>query len=345
MSFSISNSEVVQVSRRRASEPRLFLASAALTALIIFVALWTLTSNFRQGFLAPEYGMWVAKREWVQNCRFEPTVVLGDSRMVAGVVPAELGDATNLALGGATPIEEYYTLLHASPCARPPQRVVISFSPQQLMETAYFWPRTALFGYLTYQELDQIRSEARSLGDDTLYGTANIGDFDAKLTNWLYAYHFPSYYMSSIFNGQVVGRLGAYHHIQQEVADTAGHHLYGRSNGVHEASEEAGLERFKVLPLVDAYFVKLLTLCQQKGISVYYIAAPWNQTTYAHLRPGFTDQLSQYLEGLAGRFSNFHLLAPVEHMEDADFGDPAHLNANGAAKFSALIAAELRAPP
>lgn len=342
MNFSISSSDALPLARTRASGPRLFVASAALTALIVLLALWALTSSFREGFLAPEYGMWMAKREWVQNCRFEPTVVLGDSRMVAGVIPAKLGNTTNLALGGATPIEMYYTMLHASACPNPPRRVVMSFSPEQLMGTEYFWPRTALFGYLTNDELNQIRREARHVGDKALYPAPNIGDFDAIFTNWLYAHHFPSYYMSSIINGRVIGRLGAYRQIQQEIADTGGQHFYGQANGAHDTAEEDDHDSFHASPLLDVYFTKLLALCKQAGIPVYYIAAPWNDTTWSRLHPGFADQFQAYLQNVAQRFPNLHLVTPIAHMDDAYFGDEYHLNAKGAEIFSAQVAATLR---
>jgi hypothetical protein len=341
VNFSISSSDVVHLARSRTSEPRIFLASAALTALLVLIALWTLTSSFREGFLAPEYGMWMAKRDLVQSCRFAPTIVQGDSRMVAGVMPEKLGDATNLALGGATPIEMYYTALHASSCPNPPQRVVLSFSPAQLMNTQYFWPRTALFGYLSYDELEQVRREARSVGDKALYSAPNVGDFDAMLTNWLYAHHFPSYYMSSIINGRVIGRLSAYHKIQQEMAETRGQHLYGQANSVHATAEEADMAQFIASPLLDAYFARLLALYEKSGTQVYYIAAPWNQATYDRLQPGFTDQLGRYLEGLARRFPNLHVLVPYTHMDDEYYGDEYHLNARGAAIFSDQVAARL----
>jgi hypothetical protein len=341
VNFSISSSEVVHLARSRTSEPKIFLASAALTAVLVLLALWTLTSSFREGFLAPEYGMWMAKRDLVQSCRFAPTIVLGDSRMVAGVIPEKLGNATNLALGGATPIEMYYTALHASSCPNPPQRVVLSFSPAQLMNTQYFWPRTALFGYLNFDELEQVRQEARSAGDKALYSAPNIGDFDAMLTDWLYAHHFPSYYMSSIINGRVVGRLGAYRQIQQEMAETRGQHLYGQANSVHDTAEEADMPAFKVSPLLDDYFARLLALYEKSGTPVYYIAAPWNQATYDHLQPGFTDQLVRYLQGLAQRFPNLHVLVPFTHMADEYYGDEYHLNARGSAIFSDQVAARL----
>jgi hypothetical protein len=342
VNFSISSSDVVHLARVRANDPRAFLVSAALTALLVLAAFWTLTSNFREGFLAPEYGMWTAKRALVKRCAFGSTIVLGDSRMVAGVMPNRLGDATNLALGGATPIEMYYMAQEANACATPPKRVVLSFSPAQLVNTSYFWPRTALFGYLSYDELEQVRREARRVGDNKLYSAPNIGDFDAVLTNWLYAHHFPSYYMSSVINGRVFGRLGAYHQIQQEVAETGGHHFYGQSNVVHATAEEADMTEFKPSPLLDAYFVRLLTMYRNSGTPVYYIAAPWNDATYSALHPGFTSELTAYLQGLARRFPNLHLLVPFTHLDDTYFGDEYHLNAKGAEIFSDQVAARLR---
>ena len=343
MSFSTFNSDAVGLAQARANEPGRFLVSYASGALLVLALLWALTSSFREGFMAPEYGMWQAKRSLVQSCRFGSTIVLGDSRMVAGVRPNQLDDTTNLSLGGATPIETYYTVLHASLCPHPPRRLVLSFSPAQLMTTEYFWPRTALFGYLTFDELEQIRREARKVGDTSLYSAPNIGDFDAVLTNWLYAHNFPSYYMSSIINGRVIGRLGAYRQIQDEVAATGGQHLYGRANGDDETAEEAETDHFSAAPLLDAYFAKLLELCARSDTQVYYMAAPWNQATYSRLHPGFADQLTQYLNHLAQRFPNFHLLAPVMHMDDVLFGDPYHLNAKGAAIFTGQLGAALDA--
>ena len=341
MSFSISSSNVLRVARTRVVGARAFLLAAALTILLALLPLWALTSDFRAGFLAPEYGMWVEKAAWARDCRFAPTVILGDSRMVAGVVPHELGNATNLALGGASPIETYYTMQHAFACPNPPKRVIVSFSPSQLEETAYYWPRTALFGYLSFAELEQVRRESRRIGDSTLYGTQNIGDFDAILTNWLYAHHFPSYYMSSLINGHVIGRLAAYHAIQQEVAETGGHHLYGQAHGTNEVAEEAHMTAFQAQPLLDDYFGKLLTMCEENGAQVYYVAAPWSAMTYDRASPEALRQIGAYVSGLAQRFANLHVIAAVNRMDDKYFGDPYHLNASGAERFTAQIAASL----
>jgi hypothetical protein len=342
VSFSISSSDVLRVARTSVVGARRFLLAAAFTVVAVLAPLWTLTSDFRAGFLAPEYGMWVEKLAWVQDCHFAPTVVLGDSRMVAGVVPRELGDATNLALGGASPIETYFTMQHAFACPNPPRRVIVSFSPSQLEATDYYWPRTALFGYLSFAELEQVRRESRRIGDKTLYGTQNIGDFDAILTNWLYAHHFPSYYMSSLVNGRIVGRLGAYRAIQQEVAETGGHHLYGQAHGTNDIAEEAHMTTFRAQPLLDDYFAKLLAMCQQSGAEVYYVAAPWSAVTYDRASPEALRQIGDYVHGLAQRFPNLHVIAPVNRMADKYFGDPYHLNAAGAERFTAQIAASLR---
>lgn len=341
MSSSISSSERAPRAAARASGPLRFLAAAGLTMLGVLAGLWVLTGDFRTGFLAPEYGVWAAKRAMVEGCRLGATVILGDSRMVAGIEPRDLGDAANLALGGATPIEMYYTLRRALACPHPPRWVVISFSPAQLMGTEYFWQRTALFGFLDFAELEEVRRESRRLGDTSLYSAPNLGDFDAILTDWLYAHHFPSYYISSIVNGRVIGRRAAYHRLRQSVEAQAGHRLYGQDHGTGRAAEEAGMRRFQALPLLDDYFAKLVTLAAQHGVEVDYIAAPWSDATYAHLQPGFKPAFEAYLRGYARRFRNFRLVAPLTRMADGYFGDPYHLNAAGAAVFSLRVAALL----
>ena len=54
------------------------------------------------GFMPGEYPMWLTKERMIAECRFAPTIFLGDSRANAAFVPSRIPDSTNLSLGGAT---------------------------------------------------------------------------------------------------------------------------------------------------------------------------------------------------------------------------------------------------
>lgn len=353
MSSSISSSEslaeptAATEAASRTGRSRRFLGAFVVTVLLVLAAAWIFTARFQDGFLDPEFGMWRAKEHLVATCDLGNTLILGDSRAVAGFVPAELGDATNLALGGASPIEMYFMAERALRCPTAPRRVILSFSPPLLIDDAYYyWPRTALFGFLSDAQMDAVRRTARAVGDTSLYPAPNIGDLDARLTDWLYAHRFPSYAMSSVINARGFGRLAENHRFYDEVLRTRGQHLYGTNSGFDEPSEETLLTRFKPSPLTDAYMERLIAALAAHGTEVLYVPAPLNEATMSRMNPTVVRHISAYLDGLQARFANFRLIGPaVVSYPDKLFGDSHHMNALGARLFSAGVAAELAALP
>lgn len=348
MSSSISSSEATALSAAaiRAGRSRRFLGAFGGTALLVLAAVWLFTANFQDGFLDPEFGMWRAKEHMVATCDLGATLVMGDSRAVAGFVPAELGDTTNLALGGASPIEMYYMTERVLRCPTAPRRVILSFSLPQIVRDEYYWPRTALFGFLSDQQLDQVRRTARAVGDTNLYTAPNIGDLDAKLTDWLYAHHFPSYAIASVFDARGVGRLAKNNQIYADTLRMRGHHLYGENSGFDVPAEEASMTSLKPSPLIDTYMRRLISALAARGTQVLYIPAPLNDATVSRLDPTVVRQIGAYLHGLQARFANFRLIGPpVVGYPDRLFGDAYHLNAEGAKLFSARVAAELATIP
>lgn len=350
MSSSISSSEAAvsarQAATTRTSRSRRFLGAFGATALLALAAAWLFTANFQNGFLDPEFGMWRAKEHMVATCDLGATLVMGDSRAVAGFVPAELGDTTNLALGGASPIEMYYMTERVLRCPTAPRRVILSFSPPQIVRDEYYWPRTALFGFLSDRQLDEVRRTARALGDTSLYSAANIGDLDARLTDWLYAHHFPSYAIASVFDARGVGRLAKNRQIYADTLRARGHHLYGENSGFDVPAEEAYMTSLTPSPLIDTYMRRLISALAARGTQVLYIPAPLNDATASRLDPTVVRQIGVYLHGLQVRFANFRLIGPaVVGYPDRLFGDASHLNAEGARLFSARVAARLAISP
>ncbi len=348
MSSSISNPEAASRPTRVAGSARTsracrFFVAFALTAVILIGGGWWFTAHFQDGFFDPEYGMWTAKEEMVASCDLGSTLVLGDSRAVAGFVPAELGDTVNLALGGASPVEMYFMVERALRCPVPPRRVIVSFSPPQLIADRYYWPRTALFGFLDDRELNDVLRTSRAVGDTDLYSAANLGDLDALLTNWLYAHHFPSYAISSVIERRGLGGLAKNRAFHADTLRERGHHLYGLNSGADAPAEEAFLTGFKASTLMDAYMRRLIAALAARGAAVLYVPAPLNEATRSRMDPKVVGEIGAYLQGLQAQFANFRLIGPsVPGYPDRMFGDWAHLDAAGSRQFSAEVAAHLK---
>jgi hypothetical protein len=256
-----------------------FLALVAITGAIIIAVFWLIAATLRIGFMPQEYAMWLARKELIDTCRLTPVIIQGDSRPAAGLLPAHIDGATNLAFGGASPVETFYAAQSILKCERAPQRVVLSISPALFTTSSYFWDRTVLFGFLSFGQLEEIREESRSFDDNTFYGSQKLGDWDAILENSLHAMVFPSYYTSYIINHIVLGRLKANITVGEETRAARGQHSYGLDEGNSEVADDAMLRDFRPSPLFNFYMDRLLNSYAERGTRVDFIALPMNRST------------------------------------------------------------------
>jgi hypothetical protein len=315
-----------------------FLSAVTLTALTLIAVFWVVAAQLRMGFLPAEYAMWWARHEMVEACHLTPTVILGDSRAAAGLLPAEIEGSTNLALGGGSPIEMYYITQDILRCPQAPGRVIISLSPELAMRPAYFWQRTALYGVLTFDQLEDIRRRSRALADTSIYAPAKFGDWDAITDNVLRAIRFPSFYTTSIVSALAIGRLRSNRITVAETLRANGQHGYGREEGSDEIAADAAIEAFVPSRLLEDYFGRLLDAFAARGIQVDFVPVPMNRATYDQMRPGVIAEFQAYLDGLAAAHPNFRLLgSAVTTLDDRYFGDSTHLNQLGAELVSRQV--------
>jgi hypothetical protein len=326
------------------TQPLPFLPVVAITIVAIVALFWVATVTLPMGFMPQEYAMWQARRDMVSSCSLGRIVIQGDSRAAAGFLPGRLGDATNVAFGGASSVETYYAAEQILHCAKAPERVLLSLSPHQFSQTTFFWNRSVPFNFLSFRELEEIRRTSRALNDPAFYGTPKLGDWDAILEDALHAAYFPSYYTRYIVNHLLMGRWKDNHAAYAETLATRGQHYYGTVNGISVATDEVDLKTFTTHPLFDAYLKRLIDAYAARGVPVDFVSVPINRITYDRLPQAFIDGEQRYLESIAATHPNFRVIGPaVVAMDDADFGDEAHLNEHGAAVFSDRVAAWLAA--
>ena len=79
-----------------------------------FGIVWLWVACVPLAFLDPEYPAWLAKQRMLARCDLGELLVVGDSRAAVDVIPALLPmRATNLAVGGGSPIEAYVAVSRA----------------------------------------------------------------------------------------------------------------------------------------------------------------------------------------------------------------------------------------
>ncbi len=319
---------------------RVFIISVISVVAIMVAATWGWAVKGKMWFLDPEYPMWVASMQMLDACDVGETAIIGDSRAKAGLIPSMISDKTvNLSVGGASPIETSRAVESILKCPTVPKRVLLSFSPAYLTDVQVYWERTAPFNYLNFDQLEEVRKASIQLNDPMLYSTSSIHKVFDKIQNYSYWINFPSHYFPAMVNAGFITRKARNSFELDKTVLDRGHHFFGTEAESNWYSEEALASDFKPPRLVDFYFEKFISALDNRGIKIYFVGAPMNETTFQKMDPNFEKEFIMYIDNIRARHSNFEILGnPLPHLPNNNFGDSEHLNSRGAVTFSASVA-------
>jgi hypothetical protein len=317
-----------------------YLTVVAATAALCFALVWGWVATAPLAYLDPEYPAWLAKIELLQSCDLGEVVVVGDSRAAVGILPALLPvKTTNLAVGGGHSVEAYEAVRRALACPAPPRRVIVSLVPEHFMAPDLFWERSVRFGFMDGPALADLRGTEARLGDPSLDQPKRDDGLTPAVRATLFRWRFPTLYVDSLLKSGGFLRLAQNRRTLAAVLAARGQYFFGTANGSSAVAAEGRLARFDPLPVMDAYFDRMLSLLAAHGIPVEFVAMPVNEATWAHVSPTLRDGFAAYLAGYAARYPDFHVAQPLmPHWPDTAFGDGfSHLNPTGAARFSAAF--------
>ncbi len=320
-----------------------FLASSAAALAVCFGLIWGYVALCPMAFLDRDYPLWMAKRTMLAACRPGVVAVFGDSRAVAGIMPAAMPlPVANFALSGTSPIETWFAVRRALRCPQPPRLVVIAHGALKFTADSDFWRFGARMGFFSDRDMRAIAADAARLHDDSLLRAEDGDHLPPRLRARLYALRFPMFYFNSLLHGYIAGRWRHNRAAEEAALAASGHALFGTDPGSDGLASEAGATGFAPAPLIDSYYRDTLALLQARQVPVVVLAMPVNQATYARIPPQFRAQFAAYLQAVAGRFGNVTVIGPaVGCWPDAAFGDAWHFNAAGAAAFSRALGARL----
>lgn len=321
----------------------------ALIACATFALAWAWVATMPMAFMDPEYPSWRAKQILLRRCDLGDTVILGDSRAAADILPTLLPvPAVNLAVGGGEAIEALATARRMLACRNPPRRVILSLDPGHFTRPDLFWERSVRFGLISAADLDDLRDATRRTGDTSVYAERHIPALPDRLRAWMYRARFPSLYFASLAHGGVLLRWRHNQHRLAATLATRGQYFFGTAPGSDSIAVEGQLAAFHPLPVLDYSFSRLLALLDRRGIEVWFVAMPVNQATWDAVRPTMRAQFAAYLSAYAVRYRHFHIVSDImPHGPNRYFGDQfCHLNPDGARRFTAWLAQRLQdAPP
>ncbi|HET6606367.1 MAG TPA: hypothetical protein VFG62_06850 [Rhodopila sp.] len=325
-----------------------YLLLTLITAAVGFALVWAWVLATPMAFMEPEYAAWRAKKIMLRRCDLGDTLILGDSRAAADIMPRRLSEpTTNLALGGGEVIEALALLKRALACPHPPKRVILSFDAGHFSRADLFWERSVRFDLLSAEDIADLRRMSREVGDPTVYEERHTDIIPSRMRDWLRLAHFPTYEFGSLLQGGVFLRASHNRWMLQTTLSRRGQYSFGTAAVSHDVAVEGHLASFKPLPVLDAYFNEILARLDRSRIEAIFLPMPVNETTYRQVAPALREGFAAYLHRYAARYKRFHVVKEIiPHRPDTDFGDEfCHMNPPAAERFSDELAQRLQAAP
>ena len=297
---------------------------------------------FPMYYMDDEYAMYKQQREYCNTPVAEgemdnEILIFGDSRAKAGFVPKLLSeDAYNLALGGATPIEGYYSLKEYLENHEKPETVVLAYAPMHYMDVDTLWTRTVYFHNIDREDFFEILRTAKG------YEKTDKILIDNYLLEYaMYACYMPNKYATALKNSGFVFRHDQTVAKYEDMKANKGHTFYGTAEYSSGVNGEAHEMDFVPSDIIDAYLRKMIGLCEENGIQVMIEQLPMNETSYGILQPEFKEHYKSYMMELATAYPNVRVAVKPYCYNNEYFGDADHLNAKGCEVFSKYIASEV----
>ena len=306
-----------------------FAAITLLNMVLLTLVIWLIPEK---DYFDGEYPFWKQQKDYTHTFEDKPQVLfIGDSAFKAAVIPDLIGNsAYNLSLGGAGPIEMYYSLKNYLENHPKPQRVFFSFKPMHFTYLDRYRDRTLYFHFLSPQEQIESQLNIFSLDDMML-----LDKWSMSIDNLHYMVKFPTKYFHTIKDSELKrGHFNEEHY--QQAANERGHMFFGRNPEWfkhYEIHKQLKVD-FKLLQVEDFYLRKLFHLCLDNDIPFDMVQTPINQITYSEAsKYNYFPTYQEYLQNLSKEF-NINIESELIFYDVTLFGDELHLNEKGAEIYS-----------
>ncbi|MCI8561378.1 MAG: hypothetical protein HFH03_09715 [Dorea sp.] len=307
------------------------LAVKGICVMLPMIVIWVYTWINPLGFMTDgtPFDLWNKEKTNTKQEKYYEAVFLGDSTANAAYVPEILSDASiNLSLGSITPMEAYYILGDWLEHNDAPKVCYISFLDYHMKDTNAFWSRTM---YTHRFRLDQNLEMMKAIlakGEGTAIGTENyITDFIA------YELRLPNKYITSLMNAGFNQRYEENVEARRLSALHGGRYI-ARGTEVYKTSKTIKFNKFKVHPLFDDYYRRLIKMCLENDIQVRLVKLPLPDNE--KFTENYEEEFQSYYEQLKEDYPDI-TVDWIPTYEQEYFADRNHVNSHGALQFSKEI--------
>jgi len=292
-------------------------------------------------FYNREYPMWMYKKlkYETKSEQYHETLIMGDSRIMAGVQPLVISPtALSLAIGGSSSIEAYYILKHYLENNKAPKQILFSVTPVHFQSQPYFWLRDIKYKFLPIKDTMEIFARSAKL-KSCPFGCES-GKYAKYKYYWKYFKHrinLAHLYRPELVKSRLFNRRAENLERWNSLVENNGHSFFGtlkRANGV---IQEIARKDFGAYKLLDSYTKDFMDLARKNNIQVIYITVAVSDRSYRLVKDIYFKGYLKFLRSYQHKYPEFIFDFSWPQYTEDHFGDSSHLNAFGSKKYSNYI--------
>lgn len=319
---------------------------------IIFSGIWAILLYVICLFLPfhyfnAEYPMWLSKMEIMDNDQTYDNLMIGDSRVIAGLDPEVFGDDYyNLALGGGTPMEGYFMLKNMLAANKKIDTILVSYAPIHFEQSEMFWDRQLKYQFYDFEDIHEIFEELNNKNEifweyegDKFFANDEREKFIRK--SYLTYLKSPMELRTELGKSLLLRGYSNYQ-VYDQIKAQRGYYDFGKKAFSNELNVEAKRERFLPKEIIVLCLEKMFDLAKKNNIKVVYLSLPMNKTSYNALSCSYKKGVVEMHYRLNKKFPEVQFNDQgIVYYEDDFFGDSSHLNKEGRKKYSQEIKTRL----
>lgn len=289
-------------------------------------------SKYPLRFFDGEIGWYLQNKDFTNSSGVDYRVIIsGDSAAKCDWMPAILSDDTyNIALGGASVVENYYYFVEYLEHHSAPKYFIYSQNPGHFFRAGTFWSRSVYFHRMNKDNIDEILGVAERCND-----SGGVYYKNARRDEVLYSIYFPQKYLRTFVKGLLSqGRYNSNIEVYRNATRDRGQAYFGKAKYTDEIEKYVKYSEFIPADITDVYLKKIMKLCRDRDIIFVYQSVPINEQSYKLLSNSFLATYKKYMLNLQRDNPSAIIDTELMHYDKYKFGDRTHLNCNGTRDFS-----------
>lgn len=289
-------------------------------------------------FMDGEVAHYLENKEYSQyHKNYAKVLIMGDSVAKAGLEPKILGENVyNFALGGTSPVENYFYLREYIEKNEKPQTLILGFLPQHFRYGECFWSRSVYFHRINFCDLLELSFDVDKFNEEN--NRINKDNFAEECLSY-YLYSFEKYgkAFKTLLNRKYRKRYKYNKAKYYSLKENFGQCYFGTAKECYKLNGETRLKTFVKSDLIEFYLNKLMELCLENDIRLIICSMPINKASYEALNDEYKRNYEKFLQKLSCKNENIVVETKICVFDNIYFGDPTHLNKKGSKLFSEKI--------